>query len=119
MNKTLVILATMICGFLIAKDNSENESLLASDPMITIHAESTYLPTVLAILADESGFNIVTGPLVDKEAKLTIHLDNIPVSQAINLIVRAVGLSYEIIGNREMCLKLFRRYLRFCDFLVN
>ena len=27
--------------------------------------------------------------------------------------------SYEIIGNREMCMKLFRRYLRFCDFLVN
>jgi len=27
--------------------------------------------------------------------------------------------SYEVIGNREMCLKLFRRYLRFCDFLVN
>jgi len=105
MNKTLVILATMICGFLIAKDNSENESLLASDPMITIHAESTYLPTVLAILADESGFNIVTGPLVDKEAKLTIHLDNIPVSQAINLIVRAVGLSYEIIGNSILVAK--------------
>lgn len=27
--------------------------------------------------------------------------------------------SYEIIGNREMCVKLFKRYLRFCDFLVN
>ena len=27
--------------------------------------------------------------------------------------------SYEIIGNREMCIKLFKRYLRFCDFLVN
>ena len=27
--------------------------------------------------------------------------------------------SYEVIGNREMCLKLFMRYLRFCDFLVN
>ncbi len=27
--------------------------------------------------------------------------------------------SYEVIGNRDMCLKLFRRYLRFCDFLVN
>jgi hypothetical protein len=27
--------------------------------------------------------------------------------------------SYEIIGNREMSMKLFRRYLRFCDFLVN
>ena len=27
--------------------------------------------------------------------------------------------SYEVIENQEMCLKLFRRYLRFCDFLVN
>ncbi len=27
--------------------------------------------------------------------------------------------SYEIIGDRKMCLLLFRRYLRFCDFLVN
>jgi len=27
--------------------------------------------------------------------------------------------SYEVIGNKEMCLKLFMRYLRFCDFLVN
>jgi len=27
--------------------------------------------------------------------------------------------SYEVVGNREMCMNLFRRYLRFCDFLVN
>jgi len=27
--------------------------------------------------------------------------------------------SYEVIGDREMCIKLFKRYLRFCDFLVN
>ena len=27
--------------------------------------------------------------------------------------------SYEVIGDREMCVKLFLRYLRFCDFLVN
>lgn len=27
--------------------------------------------------------------------------------------------SYEVNGNKEMCLKLFSRYLRFCDFLVN
>ena len=27
--------------------------------------------------------------------------------------------SYEVVGNREMCINLFRRYLRFCDFLVN
>lgn len=27
--------------------------------------------------------------------------------------------SYEFIGDQEMCLKLFKRYLQFCDFLVN
>ena len=31
----------------------------------------------------------------------------------------SVMKSYEVIGDREMCMKLFRRYLRFCDFLVN
>ena len=27
--------------------------------------------------------------------------------------------SYGVIGDKEMCLKLFKRYLQFCDFLVN
>lgn len=27
--------------------------------------------------------------------------------------------SYEVIEDKEMCIKLFERYLRFCDFLVN
>ncbi|NQU67711.1 MAG: hypothetical protein HQ510_07205, partial [Candidatus Marinimicrobia bacterium] len=99
MNRKLVILTIIISGFLFAQENSQNGSSGTSDPLVTIHAEDTHLPTVLAILAEESGFNIVTGPMVEKESKLTIHLDNVPVSQAINLVVRAVGLSYEIIGN--------------------
>ena len=27
--------------------------------------------------------------------------------------------AYEVNGDKAMCIKLFKRYLRFCDFLVN
>jgi len=67
-------------------------------PLVSIHAEDTHLPTILAILASESGYNIVTGPNVQAQNKLTIHLDDVPIDQAINLVIRAAGLSYEIVG---------------------
>ena len=67
--------------------------------LITIHAEDAFLPSILAILAKESGYNIVTDPNVNRQDKVSIHLDDVPIEQAINLIVRAVGLSYEVVGN--------------------
>ena len=69
------------------------------DSLVTIHAIDTNLPDLLSILAKESGFNIVTGPNVNSSELLTIHLDDVPINEAINLIVRAAGLSYEIVGN--------------------
>ena len=67
--------------------------------LITIHAEDAFLPSILSVLSKESGYNIVTGPNVNKQDKISIHLDDVPIEQAINLVVRAVGLSYEIVGN--------------------
>ena len=67
--------------------------------LITIHAEDAFLPSILTILAKESGYNIVTDPNVNKQDKVSIHLDEVPIEQAINLVVRAVGLSYEVVGN--------------------
>ena len=67
--------------------------------LITIHAEDAFLPSILAILAKESGYNIVTDPNVNKQDKVSVHLDEVPIEQAINLVVRAVGLSYEVVGN--------------------
>ena len=69
------------------------------EALITLHAEDAFLPGILAILARESGYNIVTDPNVNKQDKISIHLDQVPIEQAINLVVRAVGLSYEIVGN--------------------
>jgi type II secretory pathway component HofQ len=66
---------------------------------VTLDADDAYLPKVLAALAERSGFNVVAGPEVNKEQRISIHLKNTPVEEAINLVVRAAGLSYEIVGN--------------------
>ena len=79
-----------------------------SIPTITIHAVESSLPNVLSILADESGFNIVTGPKVNSSEKITIHLEDVPIDQAIDMVVRASGLSYEIVGNSILVAKAER-----------
>tara|TARA_B100001287_G_scaffold276573_1_gene287950 strand:- start:1452 stop:3116 length:1665 start_codon:yes stop_codon:yes gene_type:complete len=93
--KTKIFISLLIINFasafLIAQDEQEVR--------VTIHAVETSLPDLLAILAEKSGYNIVTGPNVNESEMLTIHLDNVDIDQAINLIVRAAGLSYEIVGN--------------------
>ena len=76
-------------------DNQNKEEL----NLVTVHAEDAHLPSILAILAKESGYNIVTDPNVNRQEKISIHLDDVPIEQAINLVVRAVGLSYEVVGN--------------------
>jgi type II secretory pathway component GspD/PulD (secretin) len=65
---------------------------------VTIDADDAFLPAVLSILAEKSGYNIVTGPGVNKEEKVSVHLKDVPIEQAMNLVVRAAGLSYEIVG---------------------
>ena len=78
-----------------------NENVQDADELnlVTVHAEDAHLPSILAILAKESGYNIVTDPNVNRQEKISIHLDDVPIEQAINLVVRAVGLSYEVVGN--------------------
>lgn len=68
------------------------------DRPITLDADDAYLPAVLKILAEKGDLNIVTGPGVTA-GKITIHLKDVPVEQAVNLVVRAAGLAYERIGN--------------------
>ena len=67
--------------------------------LVTIHAEDANLASILTIIAEDSNYNIVTGPSVSQNKKLTIHLDDAPILDALDLIIRAAGLSYEIKGN--------------------
>jgi type IV pilus secretin PilQ/predicted competence protein len=66
--------------------------------LVTLDAEDTYLPSVLKILAEKGNLNIITGPGVTS-GKLSIHMKDVPIDQAVNLVVRAAGLAYERIGN--------------------
>lgn len=70
----------------------------AAGPRVSLDAEDAALPTVLKILAEKGGLNIVTGPGVTS-GRITIHMKDVPVDQAVNLVVRAAGLAYERIGN--------------------
>ena len=93
--KILSLLTILMFGLI----NAEDEKNDIKYPKVSIHAQDTHLPSILAILAEESGYNIVTGPNVENQSKLTIHLDDVPIDQALNLVIRAAGLSYEIVGN--------------------
>jgi type IV pilus assembly protein PilQ len=66
--------------------------------MITLDADDISLTSVLQILAEKSGLNIVTSPEVQAQ-RISIHLRNVPIDDALNLVVRAAGLGYERLGN--------------------
>lgn len=111
MNRTLflLIVAAGLFQSAIAQDNT-TAAALKNSPIVTqdvnprlkyaisMRAQDANLSEILKVLADRSGMNFVTGEGVYKE-KITIILNKTPVDEAIDLVVRAAGLSYEIIGN--------------------
>ncbi len=100
-NKIIFIFSIFILTQIAISQGSDDLNIdkANEEKLVTVHAEDAYLPSILSILARESGYNIVTDPNVNRQEQLTIHLDDVPIQQAINLVVRAVGLSYEIVGN--------------------
>ncbi len=76
---------------------AENLSLRHKSP-ITLTAKDASLSEILRVLAERSGMNFVAGEGVYRE-KITLIFNKTPLDEAINLLVRAAGLSYEIIGN--------------------
>jgi type IV pilus secretin PilQ/predicted competence protein len=69
-----------------------------STKLISLDAEDAVLSNVLKILGEKGNLNIITGPGVTP-GRISIHMKDVPVDQAVNLVVRAAGLAYERIGN--------------------
>jgi type II secretory pathway component GspD/PulD (secretin) len=65
---------------------------------ITLWAKDANLAEVLKVLAERSEMNFVAGESVH-QGRITIILNRTPLDEAIDLLVRASGLSYEIVGN--------------------
>ena len=87
----ILFMSFFVSAFLIGQTINNN--------LVTIDAEDANLATILSIIAEDSDYNIVTGPAVSENNKLTIHLKDTPILEALDLIVRASGLSYEVKGN--------------------
>lgn len=71
---------------------------IPDNQLISLDADATPVVTILEILAERTGMNIVTSPEVQGRT-ISIRLRNTPFSEALNLVVRAAGLGYEPIGN--------------------
>ena len=95
--KFSILINLLLISFIFSQ--TDTTLVETNEKLINIHAENANLSSILSIVADDSNYNIVTGPSVSENQKLTIHLDNTPIIEAIDLIIRAAGLSYEIIGN--------------------
>ncbi|MCC6348253.1 MAG: hypothetical protein IT347_01510 [Candidatus Eisenbacteria bacterium] len=89
------VLAAAIAALLLAAGPS---GAAAPEKVVSLSATDANISEVLKSLADKGGFNIITGPTVSA-GRITIQMKDVPVEQAVNLVVRAAGLSYERIGN--------------------
>ena len=92
--KTVFMMGLIFIMSSIMPGQTGSDTKAPDDVLITLHAEDAFLPGILSILAKESGYNIVTDPHLTQPDQISIHLDNVPIDPAINLVVRAVGLSY-------------------------
>ena len=86
-------------------------SLFANDELlnakISIDAEDAKVSSIIATMAKLSGCNSVLALETENDDKesstekqITIHLKDVPIEQALSLVVKSVGLSYRLIGEK-------------------
>jgi len=71
---------------------------MEAEHLVSLDAYNASLTSVLQILTEKSGLNIVTGPNVE-DRTISIRIRDISLEEAIDMVVRASGFSYERIGN--------------------
>lgn len=73
---------------------------------ITLDAEDASVSTIISTMARLSGCNIVlamdteTKDEKSEEKKITIHIEDVPIEQALALVVKSIGLSYRLVGEK-------------------
>jgi len=101
----IIILCCMLGTVLSLNVYAANPGVDLLDRTITIDAVDASLSNVLSTMAKMSDSNIVLAvdTLLDRdgeeEVKITVSLKDIPIEQALSLVVKAVGLSYRLIGD--------------------
>ncbi len=79
----------------------------------TMSAVSAPLTKVLYAIADGAGLNLIISPEVDPNVTVTATFSNIPMKEALDVIMDMTGLYYEVKGNvlyvKEIMTKTFKR----------
>ncbi len=102
--KVSIVIVIILVGLSFNLTAAE-QSVNLLEKKITIDAIDASLSNVLATMAKMSDSNIVLAvdTILDRdkedERKITVSLRDIPIEQALSLVVKAVGLSYRLIGD--------------------
>ncbi|NLB74390.1 MAG: hypothetical protein GX795_10285, partial [Firmicutes bacterium] len=88
----VMAIATAITGF---ATQAAGERPLGSP--VTIELKGADVRDVLKILAELGNVNIVSDPTVRGE--ISLSLKEVPITDAVELVTRATGLSYRYVGN--------------------
>jgi type IV pilus assembly protein PilQ len=74
------------------------ELYTGQENLVTLEADDASITSIFQVLTEKSGWNIVTGPSVEGR-RISIRLIEVPVEEALDLVVKAAGLGYEKIGS--------------------
>lgn len=93
---SIIIFTFLLIFYLFSQvDNIYGEYLINKvKKKISINLENVKLTNLLKALSIQSGLNFICSEAV-KERKLTVYLDNVPLREAIDIIFKANGLSYD------------------------
>jgi len=87
---------SMVCIFFVAHLNAQaQEPPLGSEPIISLDFQDVSIKDVLKMFSMQSGLNFIASEAVSNR-KVTLYLDKVPLSNAMDKIFSANNLSYEL-----------------------
>lgn len=101
---TLLLFVFLMSTVSLSAANTSDELL---NKKISLDAEDASISNIISTMARLSDCNIVLAMDTiekDKEEtdakKITIHINEVPIEQALSLVVKSVGLSYRLVGQK-------------------
>ena len=105
-NRTRLLLLSLTVMILLSVNVFAAEVSDLLNKKITLDAEDASVSTIISTMARLSGCNIVlamdteTKDEKSEEQKITIHIEDVPIEQALALVVKSIGLSYRLVGEK-------------------
>ncbi|MDD5116474.1 MAG: secretin N-terminal domain-containing protein [Candidatus Omnitrophica bacterium] len=93
---TLVFISSILCVFFVPPLGAQVQDLSpGAEPFISLDFQDVSIKDVLKMLSMQSGMNFIASEAV-ADRRLTLYLDKVPLSQAMDKIFSANNLSYEM-----------------------